>query len=1159
MEKTIVSFIKEHEESGLLLIDVPTGVGKTTAAVQHIHDHLFDDPNRIYLYLTPLTTNVQEAYDTCRRMFSAENKEKDFDSLAINLKSDLAMFYENVFGLDNELPAEVKALKSFKKLLGYWDKDQKIVKPEYKEDAQSAESEFRKDLQRILIGKFGKKSRAAIIKAIRESGEYKALLKLYPSMLSFEKRVFFMTVDKFMEGNSTIIEPKYSFLTEKRIHGAVVFLDEIDLAKEYILNHQIKEATRGNTDLAGLYRALNDKMFSGSLNLDMLDEMPQGQNFIKSNEDIYQGIKSEFEQGKTKYHLDSSFVLDNQISENTYFMMSDGVSTVCSENGQKDEPRLVVSCRSESRLKNIITKFDAGHIHDGNFDLSTIVHQLISKIRYAVRGLAIIADRSASYKNQKLDTGGERITRDEAISSVLENLHVGSEERKYMLPMMKRAKTDKREEIKNSQFNFADFYSRGFEIVALHNSPNHYYNTHLTGISLSGTPESFLVELAKTARVIGLSATADFPTVTGNFDICYLKKVLKDDFVELTDGQQAELDAWVRERLKENQRNVVVKVINDKKDDGMLGITSLIKDPESAKDKLEELRRMEKRSDNDIDSKNNDPDYNVRRFIKVASAIHEFLNNDYSKVLLILGNRIPDEKKKGIYSVSKMREFIADLNGIDQKSLGGEWIILTSQDFAIQMDKYKQATKSGRKAILFTCYQTAGTGKNLQMEVFDEITKIARKKDIDSVYLEKPTHLVTDPLNADTDEQRLKSIYVIHALSECGQIPGAAIKPLTRMAMGAKINSNYRKSMFHCPSTNAHQLKTLVQAFGRLCRVGEKGGNVYAYLDDDIVNDVDFSPLNNCKMRKKMTKEFCQLLDAIIEDKKLSSNSSSDFDSSEKLNLGSSHDRAIKHTIKKFLINGELGWTDESKSQWQRIRDELLANPCPTAEEAEALGLSDLYLESKDGVPMSKYYYGLAEGEAVLSYDKTKTCEFEISEDSACLPLLRRNKTIADKAGFPLQWNEPQRLLLPTPFRDIYKAAIGEKVIACVLDSFGLQTMSIEKLEDFEKFDFLFANHPDVAVDAKFWSFSSASDETGELSKPVQIEKIMGKLKQTGIKKAIIINLILPGAPKEKLKPHRPKEAHGAILVIPSLLDPFSDDSSVSVDAIQEIRDFIGE
>ena len=51
-----------------------------------------------------------------------------------------------------------------------------------------------------------------------------------------------MSMDKFFLGNTTIIEPTYSFYNNDITKNAIIFIDEFDATRDRLLNQIIQEA-----------------------------------------------------------------------------------------------------------------------------------------------------------------------------------------------------------------------------------------------------------------------------------------------------------------------------------------------------------------------------------------------------------------------------------------------------------------------------------------------------------------------------------------------------------------------------------------------------------------------------------------------------------------------------------------------------------------------------------------------------------------------------------------------------------------------------------------------------------------------------------------------------------------------------------------------------
>lgn len=93
MQKSIENFIKVTE-NGLYLIDMPTGTGKTTQAIDYIFDHM--DKNTTFFYVTSLNKNVDDAYNKLRYKFNASGKLNVFDDMVLRLYSNSEQVIEKL-------------------------------------------------------------------------------------------------------------------------------------------------------------------------------------------------------------------------------------------------------------------------------------------------------------------------------------------------------------------------------------------------------------------------------------------------------------------------------------------------------------------------------------------------------------------------------------------------------------------------------------------------------------------------------------------------------------------------------------------------------------------------------------------------------------------------------------------------------------------------------------------------------------------------------------------------------------------------------------------------------------------------------------------------------------------------------------------------------
>ncbi|MFA6624571.1 MAG: hypothetical protein WCS80_02255, partial [Bacilli bacterium] len=218
MLEAVQHFVEECKPNGLFIIDKPTGDGKTHDALQYIATHFNSDEEQVFFYLTPLTKNLNDAYSKLEEFFIAKEKKEEFDLFAIKIQSNVDSVIGKLNDVSRDFKEPFKSLPTFRSLrdavagLSGMDKQTLFYADALKIIREAYEPEFRNDVIATLMKDNDFKSRKVLgrIKYIKE--KYPFLISVYPSIESKKKRIFFMTMDKFYYGNSTIVENGYRFL-----------------------------------------------------------------------------------------------------------------------------------------------------------------------------------------------------------------------------------------------------------------------------------------------------------------------------------------------------------------------------------------------------------------------------------------------------------------------------------------------------------------------------------------------------------------------------------------------------------------------------------------------------------------------------------------------------------------------------------------------------------------------------------------------------------------------------------------------------------------------------------------------------------------------------------------------------------------------------------
>ncbi|MGV0029465.1 hypothetical protein, partial [Phormidesmis priestleyi] len=153
------------------------------------------------------------------------------------------------------------------------------------------EPKFRENITKELKNNF--KTKKARLSAIKNDQDYQWIGKLYPAVFTDEKTVFFLSIDKFVTKNTTLVEPSYYFSERERfIEKAIIFIDEFDTTKEAVLNNIIKSGLRHRVDLLDLFLNIHNHLMQNECpevlvkESEWLKEKSFGKNWLSPRQQI---------------------------------------------------------------------------------------------------------------------------------------------------------------------------------------------------------------------------------------------------------------------------------------------------------------------------------------------------------------------------------------------------------------------------------------------------------------------------------------------------------------------------------------------------------------------------------------------------------------------------------------------------------------------------------------------------------------------------------------------------------------------------------------------------------------------------------------------------------------------------------------------------------
>ncbi len=1107
---------KEKEYGhGLTLIDMPTGSGKTYNAIsllkEYIEGECLQEIERVF-YLTPLNKNVKDAYEDLRKLFSKEGKESLFEENCLWIQSNSQCVIERLKEVTGEIPDVIKRKESFKDLNQRVDYLKSLdgqpqgpaianMKAACENDIMlKYEPRFREDIKKEVkkLGDNEKERLAAITR------QWPWLLKLYPSILTSKRKVLFMSVDKFCRNNDTIVGKSYRFINDDCTKGALVFIDEIDASKEFVLRSQIEACSQRKIDLFRLFSTLTASLASKKKFPSEMFEGPSEEP-KKTSRYAFSEMEKVLLQRRQEFHLDYSFKLEKGKNEDKNFLFQDhSIHTISSA----DKNNQIYIQTDERKNQNIIKT--VGKADPTFYQMVYGMNGALSFVRKAI----VLMSRNylSYYNNRKKGRNDDLMQIEEAVSTILSPFELDDGMQQSLKRMavddlaLPRAKTKK-------SIVDSDFYMDGFRYFDFIDDISHDTTTSISMCFLNETPEKFLYSLCSRAIVVGISATANIKTVTGNYNLPYLEMRLGDAYYKLPKEDKERMrDALKREQDKQKYRIDVTTFAAEGESS-----EDLAKEIFTAQDSIDVLSNI-LRTEGDL--------WPQKRYIKTIKAIRSFLLNPKGKAMIVLTN---NNLKNGNDAYSK--ETIRKIIGFIQHETGDrsrvEIHALFGNTFEKEKEAYRKEIREGAKVILFTSYPSASTGQNLQYSVFEgEDEKHEMQKDIDTIYLEKPTYILvnTNPKHSDdqrlTEEDLMKAIYQAESLRSIGEVSPAKsadmIKKAFKTFMGSFYKGKNQLNEYKTESVINHSVKILEQAIGRICRTRDTNKNdVNIYVDEEIYKSLNFKSVEG----KAMNREFQAFISKGGEGQSLCN------DLQKAQNVADDRSERLSKKLDSLMKSNKIRWSEDDMEAWRKVREIVLRHPTWTKKEAADSGVTNLYADYPWGRLKNILYYSKNEdtGSIETSFTNRKGYACEVSENDSNLKALCALPAVRayfEQHGYAMEWKKDECILNPIAYTNLYKGALGEAAGLALVSKTGIPIQEIKEEEKFEKFDFF--DGGDIYFDFKNWRSGNAQSNEDNL------DHIDDKLSRVNGKKAFIINMVA----EPEFKVHD----NGRVCQIPSLV-----------------------
>lgn len=1114
LEQIIESYaFDKMQDNGLLLIPLPTGAGKSYTIFSFIHNVLVKKKtNKKIIFVTSLKKNLQ--IDELESKF-LENEKSIFEDKVILLKSYLDFVIENLPKVENKINFKINETSEYKKLnaaIRYCNemenninfrKNHQIletVKNKKDEIRDTLEPNFRKRIKTIINEnvpqKAGYKLRLTFVKS-----KMPWLLELYPQILSNEKQVFLMSMDKFLLKNDTIVDKSY-FIYKRLAKDAIIFIDEFDATKQTVLNRLIDNATDSRIDYAITYKMIHDRLEQGNFPITLtspsektLQRYKQG-HLRKRLEDVIPELKERSDKLYKQFNMQYFFKNMETENEDAAFLFQDIHSITISN--KKNKNKIVFRENKTSNLNEIFYADNDENKQKGNENnfiyMVATVKGFLQKFSGSIHTLAI------NLQELQIENGIEDYTFEEALRSVLDNFFPGdnfTKNKEYFVKQILLYRSNL-EENKKKIFD-GSFFENGFSYYAIEDDNNHALRSAIMMTSLESTPERILLDVCKKAQVFGISATANYNTLIGNYALeDYIIPKLKKHYYELNKEENEVLATQFEKSISHYDRIKINTIsINSDYNYSELSWKTVFKKDEDCEEIYNTINQM-------IPGNNDSSNYLKNRYLRIAKVFKAFIESKDIKSFLCMLNKFPDDK----YELNKnLLQKIFEKISFGSKRWEESIVILRSgNDYEIKKEELLNHLKNNKKKLVISTYATIGAGQNLQYEILsDEGTELindfeaSKEKDFDAIYLDKPTNLIKQLYESTGENDFTEYLAQLEYLMTSGELSRKNVKRL--IEEGFKLHyyglENNKIKATEIESSTNLATKVLVQAVGRLCRTNRKNKNIYIYYDDAISEVLN---INTCK-KNLLNPEFEALIHSIGYQKMP--------DSTEKRLSEEGIEKSEEALIKiiKYVQDGRNGWNDTAIEEWQKIRHWVLQHPTLSREEYN--NCDDLYQPFYIELPckFNKVWFARTGDYKYIddiSFKKQNGYECVSAENARleqflCFPNIRK---LFEEEDFATQFKENDFILCPPVFTNIYKGALGEYAGRVILQDYGIQLEEITNNEFFELFDFKVPNK-DIYIDFKHWNQNSAFLPRDQKLQ----EHIHQKLEKVSGTKAIIINI----------------------------------------------------
>lgn len=1197
ISKVFRKYIDTHEK-GLGIIELPTSIGKTFSTFEciaqytedwakYLETHKKNGDFRQIIVVTPLKKNLQNVKrgqgTLLRKEFGGLEKayirhgRYDFydkevlflDSLSEILKSNADLLE----GKSCAIPNYLQQLDCFRKLRSkaVLIKSSEVLQEDPElfaivaKDANKLYFEFRNKI--VTEYKKEKKiERNLTLTAVADEEGYSWLYQLYPDLLIPRMKVILMSFSKLLDGR-VYEKPSCAFISDKFLRNKIVFIDEFDSTKMTVKNSLAEQQSQHRVDFLQLF----NNIYAGAND-------PWSSDVFRSIEESLAGGMYDFDKmmdrasrRRKEYKLDHAYQTDGVLreDENTFIFKDNATRTISKTS---DNLQIIARETGEGRISLLLSR--VADMLPGDFFLEGTIRWITGFLKYFAQRTLLVATKYEQQQNLIRSEKAEAlISTEDAFRSYLYKFGISREEfvanpqTNFLMNLADATKISRRSK---KMRNGYDFYKDGFTYYSLLDAAHHDDNTIISMVDIPLTAESLMARMSNSALVLGLSATAAIPSVTGNYNLDWLSENIEeyDDVVESSEDLQKEVGDFLSERYAP-YRNGSIKVNVNTLENGDLAKTDDYLYGDGRTKACAALSEFNCRGAVRIESiirgslrfvPQDKVKYCVLRYYNLLKVMRDFASKKHMQSLLYLGCKSVDENSDKeptgrsefdqcvIETLVKVVNHDLGLEGEDRITV--RYIYSKAFDSTMSQirtclsDVYENGEpKTPERVIIISAYQSVATGQNLQYKApakylknlirlhprGEEDANTYREKDIDGIYLGDITHIVSNFSHDKISEKDLiMDIFQAEELNANWEISPEQkernIKDAFKHLSGSYPKSN---SLRNCDSIRSERTRMVIQAVGRIGRSNQRCQEVNIWIDSSVLNG-----LHKETLQRKFTSPE---MDAILAAYSNSTTSVMTDEQAIILNRANTiSDRTAEYiNSRRRAAEHEGEWDSGIMQRWEEMREIVKKYPTATEQIREDVPfIRDNYIDNGK-IPVSRYmfsfidgYYNhqrvwfgsqetfLTAGEDYRPYSRSfqdPTPNINImSEENSRLSVLFKYPGLHEwwiGKGYADHIEPAPYIMSPFIYTEIYKGTLGETAGRFMTESeTGLHLENIRDARKYEKADFFIAERPDEYIDFKHYSPATIKEGSRELL------KILQKLDEMGGRRMYVINTIKAGS-----------------------------------------------